>query len=996
MKKLLGIFLFFVITEATWAQQIINQGLTIAAQQSSDGKQYKTVNGRHVPYASSTDYLTRIVLTRRHVGQIGYVANGATIEVWQFVGGILDVHFQKIVSGSGGGVTVVSYGKNATRDSTFLLLSNGVRYAARDSIGAGFPCTGKVGGFVSYDSLLIFSVSAAPFYCIDGKVYSSSSGSITLDPAHPTLSRQDVIALDTNGLIVKITGVPAIDPAVPQINPGSQYYLTSVLIGPGETTPTTPTGPPPLNVILWNENVGAPTEYVGSANGLTVNFDYTAAPANIYAPVKSTDVGAWTVGDIITYTGTAYSTTADPVLRFFIKNKAAVAAASNIGVQLMSGGVARTATLNLGAANGYSKSNIISFQNITIPLSNFTFSQLTPTIDGIRFTTLGSGTGFYLDYITLNTGISNTGPGNFMTDVFKKPGTDSVFKTINNVNSFAFKDAGNTNTNVGPGFRLAVPNTNQIKTLVPGTNITIDSTSTPNAIRISAAGSSSTINIFNDSTLIICSNGTNLCDTVKLTTVGAIQTVTILNDSTLQVCGSLFVCDTLFIPQGNLNSSNKYWNLTGNSITNSSTNFLGTLNSASLRFRTNNIEGVVIDSLGDVGIGTNRPEAHFHLVENGRSLRGIVVELNNNETWSAGVQYRKSRGSYASPLTILNGDYIGGMAFSSFVNGMYKNRMLVGGRSIGTVTSVSSPIDFYIGMDSLGVAFDEPYSSNSVKLVLKSYGTLGLGNMNVNPSRSAVLDMHDKTRGYLPPRMTTTQRNAIAAPADGLHIYNLTTKVQNWYDSTNDVWLAPSIGSGSTNSNVGAGFRLVIPNTNNVKTLFAGTNITMDSTTNANGITINSTAAGSPNSNVGTSYRLAIPNTNNIKTVTAGTNITIDSTTNANELIINAGGASTVIQNHTTGATVTVGNNTTWLVVNPATALGSLTVTLPAAPTNGQLVGISFGGTITLTGETVVSSFSVNPNGGQTMAGTGLYGIVETEDHVAYRYNSSLAKWYRN
>lgn len=55
-------------------------------------------------------------------------------------------------------------------------------------------------------------------------------------------------------------------------------------------------------------------------------------------------------------------------------------------------------------------------------------------------------------------------------------------------------------------------------------------------------------------------------------------------------------------------------------------------------------------------------------------------------------------------------------------------------------------------------------------------------------------------------------------------------------------WVLPS-SSGSPNSNIGAGYRLAVPNTNNIKTLFAGTNITMDSVTNVNGITINSTAS---------------------------------------------------------------------------------------------------------------------------------------------------------
>jgi len=51
-------------------------------------------------------------------------------------------------------------------------------------------------------------------------------------------------------------------------------------------------------------------------------------------------------------------------------------------------------------------------------------------------------------------------------------------------------------------------------------------------------------------------------------------------------------------------------------------------------------------------------------------------------------------------------------------------------------------------------------------------------------------------------------------------------------------------GAGSTNSNIGSGYRLAVPGTNNIKTLHAGTNITMDSVSNANEITINSSAGG--------------------------------------------------------------------------------------------------------------------------------------------------------
>jgi hypothetical protein len=40
---------------------------------------------------------------------------------------------------------------------------------------------------------------------------------------------------------------------------------------------------------------------------------------------------------------------------------------------------------------------------------------------------------------------------------------------------------------------------------------------------------------------------------------------------------------------------------------------------------------------------------------------------------------------------------------------------------------------------------------------------------------TAVLELNSTTRGFLPPRMTTTQRDAIGSPPNGLQIYNTTT-----------------------------------------------------------------------------------------------------------------------------------------------------------------------------------------------------------------------------
>jgi hypothetical protein len=51
-------------------------------------------------------------------------------------------------------------------------------------------------------------------------------------------------------------------------------------------------------------------------------------------------------------------------------------------------------------------------------------------------------------------------------------------------------------------------------------------------------------------------------------------------------------------------TSGSSWSLLGNTGTSSGTNFLGTTDLKSLRFRTNAVQGMVLDSLGNVGIGT--------------------------------------------------------------------------------------------------------------------------------------------------------------------------------------------------------------------------------------------------------------------------------------------------------------------------------------------------------------------------------------------------------
>jgi hypothetical protein len=74
-------------------------------------------------------------------------------------------------------------------------------------------------------------------------------------------------------------------------------------------------------------------------------------------------------------------------------------------------------------------------------------------------------------------------------------------------------------------------------------------------------------------------------------------------------------------------------------------------------------------------------------------------------------------------------------------------------------------------------------------------GTVAIG--TTAPSAKAILDLTSTTKGFLPPRMTTTERNAITSVPAGLVIYNTTTSNLNTYNGSAWVELVDSADLGT-------------------------------------------------------------------------------------------------------------------------------------------------------------------------------------------------------
>ena len=89
-------------------------------------------------------------------------------------------------------------------------------------------------------------------------------------------------------------------------------------------------------------------------------------------------------------------------------------------------------------------------------------------------------------------------------------------------------------------------------------------------------------------------------------------------------------------------------------------------------------------------------------------------------------------------------------------------------------------------------AYDLSVITNNVcRLRVKSDGSFAFA--NGDPVATAQVQIDSTTKGFLPPRMTTTQRNAIVTPAEGLVVYDSTLHALFLRD--NSAWVELSIGS---------------------------------------------------------------------------------------------------------------------------------------------------------------------------------------------------------
>ncbi|MBI1272911.1 MAG: hypothetical protein GC131_02355 [Alphaproteobacteria bacterium] len=237
---------------------------------------------------------------------------------------------------------------------------------------------------------------------------------------------------------------------------------------------------------------------------------------------------------------------------------------------------------------------------------------------------------------------------------------------------------------------------------------------------------------------------------------------------------------------------------------------------------TDGTAAMTIDENGYVGINTSDPAERLHVKAGNIRLEGTAasdrfyqIATGTTLRWAWGGESTAEGGSNAgsnfvlknyddsgaaigTPFSIArdtgNASFTG--AVSASTGGFYGNLAgNVTGNLTGMVTAVaanatSKPL-IVRGAASQSVNLQEWQDSDQNVLgVVGPAGSMALGATSV--TGTALLALSSTTKGFLPPRMQETERDAISSPATGLLIYNTTTDGLNYYDG--DSWEA--VGSG--------------------------------------------------------------------------------------------------------------------------------------------------------------------------------------------------------
>jgi hypothetical protein len=635
------------------------------------------------------------------------------------------------------------------------------------------------GGIVTYSGTgLVFDVSPARYLINCGGFYNSPQTQVTLAAADPINPRVDVVAADINGNIVVLTGTPSANPIKPQIDALTQLELTHIDVAAGSTSPGGVT-----TYIIYDEN----TEWAGTSNGVTANFNNNVNPFHLTKAVSLSSFSVDLSKMAFSSNGVDINLASYSALKFYIRTEL-----TQIGVgngQIIINWIYNGASISNGVVISNGNYGFTSFsdgiyQVISIPISDFAINQ--QTANGLVFQfNEPNFSSCNIDYVQLQGGIQS-GNSSYVTNVYRKSATDSVFKVINNVAVFAFKDSTGG----------AIPTLQQVlsagSTLVGGNNITnggsfvieggnnyiigtsgdsrlgIDSSTLTtwlgdlagsgnnNYIALySKAGNPGNQSVDMNADSIIFRSKNNGEGVYKIMDLPATVSNTTLNKIMTLNTGTKRIGIAEWPSTSNIYTANG--TLTGNRFLD-----LGTTNTLSFGKGANT--NFHLFNNGNVWLGNGTPsDGGFRLdVQGTTRLAGAV-------TTTAGLTAGTAGASQSHTFNI---------GSSSF-------------QTLRVVNSASATILSVTGAGSIIMG-----NANTANVIisnrLNASGTAVVSDDASTSTSSAALEVTSTTRGFLPPRMTATQASAIGSPAEGLLVYvtdtNGTFTSKGWWGFNGSIW----------------------------------------------------------------------------------------------------------------------------------------------------------------------------------------------------------------
>jgi hypothetical protein len=190
------------------------------------------------------------------------------------------------------------------------------------------------------------------------------------------------------------------------------------------------------------------------------------------------------------------------------------------------------------------------------------------------------------------------------------------------------------------------------------------------------------------------------------------------------------------------------------------------------------------DASGNVGLGTTVPDSRLTINKNSAAPAAIVgtpylniVGANSDspkiylDAYGSinQISFRRANGTQAAPSALLNGEQMANISVFGYGATGYttSNRGFITFNADENWTDAAqgSRIAFATTSASTAAAATE-------RMRINSSGNVGIG--TTSPSASAILDAQSTTKGVRFPNMTTAQKNAIAAPAAGLVVFDTT------------------------------------------------------------------------------------------------------------------------------------------------------------------------------------------------------------------------------